>query len=390
MRRTFVIVISACLVLTSTSVLVGTAGAAPAPQAKWTVMVYMSGDNNLEDFIAKDLELELAAIGSSASVQVVALADRGPGYDRSHGDWQTTKLFHVTPGMTANPGSEVADWGERDMGSPQTLLDFVSWSKTNYPANHYALYFWGHGWSWHPGVVMEDDTNADALDYHEMKPIMNSLGFMDVVGYDGCNMASIEIASLWHGHATALAASQEWVGWDGIEYDSVLAQLAANPNMTADQVAVATAQSAANEKTFSAVAVDARWDTLRSAVDAFGTAMKNGAAANRSAMTKAFANTRSMWQAPVDLDLYDMAFEMNSRVSDATIKAKAQAVMAAMGPIVLFERHVSQYADAHGITIFHISKASQKTTSWINWSYYPNTDWAATTQWDEFLNAWAV
>ncbi len=353
-------------------------------------MVYMSGDNNLEDFIAKDLELELAAIGSSASVQVVALADRGPGYDKSHGDWQTTKLFHVTPGMTANPGSEVADWGERDMGSPQTLLDFVSWSKTNYPADHYALYFWGHGWSWHPGVVMEDDTNADTLDYHEMKPIMNSLGFMDVVGYDGCNMASIEIASLWHGHATALAASQEWVGWDGIEYDSVLAKLAADPNMTADQVAVATAQSATNEKTFSAVAVDARWDTLRSAVDAFGTAMKNGAAANRSSMTKAFANTRSMWQAPVDLDLYDMAFEMNSRVSDATIKAKAQAVMAAMGPIVLFERHVSQYADAHGITIFHISKASQKTTSWINWSYYPNTDWAATTQWDEFLNAWAV
>ena len=33
--------------------------AAAAPQAKWTVMVYMSGDNNLEDYIVKDLELEL-------------------------------------------------------------------------------------------------------------------------------------------------------------------------------------------------------------------------------------------------------------------------------------------------------------------------------------------
>ena len=84
------------------------------------------------------------------------------------------------------------------MGNPQTLVDFVSWSKTNYPADHYALYMWGHGWSWHPGVVMQDDTNANALDYHEMKPIMNTLGFMDVVGYDGCNMGSIEIQSLWH------------------------------------------------------------------------------------------------------------------------------------------------------------------------------------------------
>jgi hypothetical protein len=86
-------------------------------------------------------------------VQVVALADRGPGFDRSHGDRQTTKLFHVTQGMTALPGSEVADWGERNMGDPQTLVDFVTWSKANYPADHYALYFWGHGWSWHPGVV---------------------------------------------------------------------------------------------------------------------------------------------------------------------------------------------------------------------------------------------
>jgi hypothetical protein len=385
-----VIVASTCLLVASISLLVGTAAAAPAPRAKWTVMVYMSGDNDLEDFIAKDLELELAPLGSSANVQVVALADRGPGYDKSHGDWQTTKLFHVTQGMTANPGSEVADWGERNMGSPQTLLDFVNWSKTNYPADHYALYFWGHGWSWHPGVVMQDNTNADALDYTEMKPIMNTLGFMDVVGYDGCNMASIEIASLWRGHATAMAASQEWVGWDGIEYDQVIAQLTANPNMTADQVAVATAQSAANEKTFSAVAVDARWDALKTAVDQFGTAMKNGAAANRSSLTKAFANTKSMWQAPIDLDLYDMAFEVNNRVNDATIKAKAQAVMSVMGQVVLYERHVSQYADAHGITIFHIQKASQKTTSWINWSYYPNTDWAATTQWDEFLNAWAI
>ena len=364
--------------------------APPAAQAKWTVMVYMSGDNNLEDFIAKDLETELAPTGSSTDVQVVALADRGPGFDRSHGDWQTTKLFHVTQGMTALPGSEVADWGERNMGDPQTLVDFVTWSKANYPADHYALYFWGHGWSWHPGVVMQDDTNADTLDYHEMKPIMNTLGFNDVVGYDGCNMASVEIQSLWHGHATALAASQEFVGWEGIQYDVVLAQLAANPAMTADQVAIATSASATSEKTFSAVAVDGRWDALRTAIDNFAVAMRNGAAANRSKMTKAFGFTRDMWQAPIDKDLYDMAFEINKGVSDANMKAKAQAVIAAMGPVVLHERHVSQYADAHGITIFYIGKASDKTTSWINWSYYPNTDWAAQTQWDEFLNAWAI
>src|SRR3990172_5032484 len=216
------------------------AGAAPptlpAPQAKWTVMVYMSGDNDLEPYIVSDIETELATelvfTGSPADVQVVALADRGPGYDTSRGDWQTTKLYHVTQGMIANSASAVADWGERNMGDKQTLIDFVTWTKDNYPADHYALYFWGDGWSWHPGWVMQDDTDKDTLDMQEVKAALPSIGFMDMVGFDGCNMASIEVQMLWHGHATALAHSQEWVGGDGVEYDVVLAQVAANPNMT--------------------------------------------------------------------------------------------------------------------------------------------------------------
>src|SRR5688500_8969139 len=100
--------------------------APPAPQAKWTVMVYIAGDNDLEDYVVKDLELELAPTGSSANVQVVALADRAPGYDTSYGDWQTTKLYHVTQGMKADAAGAVADWGERNMGDKQTLIDFRS------------------------------------------------------------------------------------------------------------------------------------------------------------------------------------------------------------------------------------------------------------------------
>ena len=361
--------------------------APPAPRAKWTVMVYISGDNNLEDYVVKDLELELAPTGSSANVQVVALADRGPGYDTSRGDWQTTKLYHVTQGMVADPASAVADWGERNFGNPQTLIDFVTWTKTNYPADHYALYFWGHGWNWHPGWVMEDDTDVDTLDYHETKAAIPSLGFIDVVGYDGCNMASLEIMKLWNGHATALSSSQEYVGWDGIEYDVVLAQLAANPNMTADQVAIATSQSAANDKTWSAVAVDSRLNTLITAVDQWSAALSAGLAANRSKYNRAFGATRSFWQAPMDKDLYDMAYEINRNVSDANIKLKSQAVMNAFSAVVLHERHVNAYADVHGITIYHISKATEKDA---DYTYYRNTvDLALSTGWDEFLNVYA-
>lgn len=386
MRKPTHILATALIVIVLMSILVGGASAAPAARAKWTVMVYISGDNNLEDYVVKDIELELAPTGSSPNVQVVALADRGPGYDTSYGDWQTTKLFHVTQGMTAASENAVADWGERNMGDPQTLVDFVTWTKANYPADHYALYFWGHGWNWHPGYVMADDTSGGTLDMHELKPILPSLGFIDFVGFDGCNMASIEVQLLWHGHATALAHSQEYVGWDGVEYDVVLSQLAGNPDMTADQMAIATSQSATNDKTWSAVAVDGRFDTLLTAVDQWSLALNSGLAANRKKYDRAFGATQTFWQAPMDKDLYDMAYEINRLVSDTNIKAKGQAVMTAINNVVLNEHHVKAYSGAHGITIYHISRATEKDS---NYNYYLTLDFSSQTHWDEFLSAYA-
>jgi len=218
--------------------------AAYAAPPKWTVMVYMDGDNNLESYVTPDIEQELAVPGSSADVNVIALADRTPGYDTSRGNWTTTKLFYITNGILADAAHAMADWGERNMADPQTLIDFVAWCKTNYPAEHYALSFWDHGWSWHPGWNMADDTSGDTLEYHEVKNALASLGFIDVIMYDACDMASIEMADLWHGYATAVCGSQEEVGGNGIEYDYVLSRLVADPTMTADQVAVAVAQSA--------------------------------------------------------------------------------------------------------------------------------------------------
>jgi hypothetical protein len=391
MRRiNFVLTILIVFVLVAS--VTGNVLAAPTPRAKWTVMVYISGDNNLEDYVVQDLETELALTGSSADVQVVALADRGPGYDTSYGDWQTTKYFHVTQNMTAAPSNADAAWDaahadELNMGDPQSLIDFVSWTRANYPADHYALYFWGHGWNWHPGYVMLDDTSADTLDYEEMKAALPSLGFIDVVGYDGCNMASLEIFNLWHGHATAVTSSQEYVGWEGLQYDLILAQLAANSNMTADQVAIASSQSASADKTWSAIAVDGRLDALLTAVQNLSVALSSGLAANRSKYNRAFGATRSFWQAPMDKDLYDMAYELKRNVTDTNIKNKSQAVMDAVTAVVLHERHVNAYADVHGITIYHISKAAEKDS---DYTYYRATvDFALQTSWDEFLNAYA-
>jgi Clostripain family len=381
-RPRVTIVALAALVVATLIAPVG-AAAAPAAQAKWTVMVYMSGDNNLEDYIVKDLELELAALGSTANVQVVALADRGPGYDKSRGDWQSTKLYHPTQGMIADAASAVADWGERNMGDPDTLADFVEWSKANYPADRYALYFWGHGWGWHPDWTMADDTpGGDGLDPDEVKSVFGRLGFIDVVGYDACNMAQIEIMSLWNGHATALTASQEFVNMDGIEYDVVLNQLNANPTMSADQLAIATSQSTVFEVTWSAMAVDARYTNLRNAVNDWSIALKAAVPAQKTKIVRGFTNAKSFWQAPTDKDLYDLAKQINAQVTDNNLKAKGTAVMNAVDAIVLHRRFSgSKYNMVRGITITGITRPVEKNA---DWTYYHTLDFALTTGWDEF------
>ena len=60
--------------------------------------------------------------------------------------------------------------------------------------------------------------------------------------------------------------------------------------------------------------------------------------------------------------------------------------MNAFSTVVLDEHHVNAYADVHGITIYHISKASEKD---FNYTYYRSTIDFASTNWDEFLDAYA-
>lgn len=353
-------------------------------KAKWTIMVYISGDNDLEDYVVKDIEKELAVIGSTADVEIIALADRNPKYDKSRGDWTDTKLFHVTKGMLADSKSAVAHWGERNMGDPNTLSEFVNWSKNTYPADHYALYMWGHGYNWRTGYTMEDQTSKDSLDPDEVKAIFNKIGFIDMVAYDGCNMASIEVDALWHGHATTIVHSQEYVEWDGIEYDTVIKKLNENPLLNSDQVAIITNKSASvnKEKTGSAIAVDARWDKFIKSFDEWSVALKDGLAKNRKIYDQAFKEGQSFYEAPDDKDLYDIASKINKYTTDPLIKSKSQALMSSFKNVLLDEWHTKDYANAHGMTI---SKLPVKDTSF---KYYKSLDFSLNTHWDEFLEAY--
>jgi len=235
-------------------------------------MVYIVGDNNLDPWVLPDIETELAPAGSNADVQVVALADRA-----ATAEWSQTLLFYVT--QACWPRRErYRRLGRGQHGDPQTLIQFIQWTKAHYPADHYALSLWNHGWSWRPYQSMFDETNDDTMDQHELQAVLELAGPIDVLMYDACQMASIENEATVRAYSQAIVHSQEFVNWDGIEYELVLPALQANPGMTAEQLAMTINQSAStnNERTGSAVALNADWDALIVAVDAWAVALHNG------------------------------------------------------------------------------------------------------------------
>ena len=81
--------------------------------------------------------------------------------------------------------------------------------------------------------------------------------------------------------------------------------------------------------------------------------------------------------------LYDLAAQINAKVTDSNIRAKGTAVMNAFSSVVLYERHVQNYVGSHGITIYGPGTKNQK----VDDAYYRTLDFAQTTSWDEFLTS---
>jgi hypothetical protein len=81
-------------------------------------------------------------------------------------------------------------------------------------------------------------------------------------------------------------------------------------------------------------------------------------------------------------------------VKDPVIQAKSQAVMDAVGAVVLDEWHVNAYGDVRGITIYLPNRVSQleyRSTPGNDFEYYrANLGFASQTHWDEFLAAYLI
>lgn len=211
-------------------------------EASWTFLVYMMGDTNLEPYALDDLS-EMASVGSSDELNVVAMVDRSPDYS-SDGvlnldDWEDTKLFEVQQDEFV----ELADLGELNTGDPATLASFVETAVTEYPAENYALLLWDHGGGW-LGMGADETDGEDPLELDEIAAGVDAglaatgVDKLDMIGFDACLMATYEVVSTLAPYADYMVASEEVEPGHGWNYGQ-LAVLQDDPGTDAPTLASA-------------------------------------------------------------------------------------------------------------------------------------------------------
>jgi hypothetical protein len=147
------------------------AGGRIAGKAKWTVMVYMAGDNNLDGTALRDIE-EMAQVGSTKDVNVLVQLDRLED--------KKTRRFRITKGGGYDRDC-VETFGETNTGDPKILEDFLAWSVERYPAERYFLILWNHGSGWWEESRSRSGAaaGADALGNRELKDVLAAAGTAD-------------------------------------------------------------------------------------------------------------------------------------------------------------------------------------------------------------------
>jgi len=254
---------------------------APCSAAKWTFMVYLDGDNNLERDGIDDVN-EMETVGSTQDVNIVVLFDRAEGYTASNGDWTTGRVALIRKdndrGRMSSFDTDLNtthDWGELDMGHPKTLTRFIRYGIKTYPAEKYALILWNHGGGWrdlqlmdaasrglpvdqpgfrydpdehvrlrmlmgsqmsiqHGREICSDDSSHNVLYTREVRGALEKIPQpLHLIGMDACLMSMVEVAYELRDQGEVLVGSQETEPAFGWPYHILLPPLVKNPDMDA-------------------------------------------------------------------------------------------------------------------------------------------------------------
>jgi clostripain len=406
----------------------------------WTVMLYMDADDQvLEEDILIDLN-EVEKVGSTDRVRIVAQLDRFKGGFSGDGDWTGARRYYITQDddLTRLRSQIVADLGEVNMADGDTLVDFITWSAKNFPADNYVLILSDHGMGW-PGGWLDPTANGtggnntalaqrlgDMLYLDELDAALGTarsqagIDQFEIVGMDACLMAQVEVFTALAPHARYAVASQEVEPALGWAYTAFLQHLVANPDMGGAELATSIVSTYINEDQ-RILDEQARREFLRGSRDVTANQLTNELskqitltavdltkiddlvlslndlsfvlqAANPSAVASAreyansFTNVFSQTEPSAYIDLGNLAEFLKEQTGNADVSRAADRVLAALDAAVIAEKHGPQQKGVTGIAIyFPNSSLYEQAISGAETYTQIASHFATQSLWDDFL-----
>lgn len=404
-----------------------------SPNAKWTFMVYMAGDNSLSDAGDTDLA-EMRKVGSTADANVIVQFDNA--------GTEGTRRFRVQKG-----GNDLLEsLGKTDSGDPKVLLAFVEWALGKYPADRYALILWNHGGGWEPSemdriarsvkargysdresiersatplrraffrptletifnltspqerAICSDDGSGHSLDTVELGNVLADIKKMlngkklDMLGMDACLMSNLEVAYQAKPYVGYVVASEESEPNEGWPYEAVLSKLVANP-------AISTADFASHivhayvksyiDMHYTGDVTQSAFDlaqaaALTTSLDHLADALIARLPAAANQIWKAQRRTKRFWHNTL-ADITNFGEEMKKATRNAAIRGAADEIRVALqsgaGKFVLAESHNgSGVTRCGGATIYLPSALTGISRYYADLAYAKDHRWLAMLQ----------
>lgn len=364
--------------------------------SKWTVIVFLNAANDLFPF--SDLNVnQMEEVAQNPEVRFVIQWKQSqavfPG-----SSFDGTRRYLARPDGSVNIASElVQDMGDGvDMGRPQTMLDFINWAKTFYPAQRYVLVVWNHGNGWRRRpegqeairAVSYDDETGNAIQIWQLSQGIGS-NVIDILAWDASLMQMLEVAYEIQDRCRYIAGSEESPPGEGYPYDSIFRVFRDNPDSSTVTLSKAFVDGMVNHPPYFnrkitqsvidptqlpalATAVDALSDELIANVGSLGTvipAIRNAAQSYSDSGSRRYR------------DLYHLCQLMESQISIPAIQAAAANVRAAITAAMVWEGHNSNSPNSHGASI-DFSSSTQFAGAAAD---YAQMRFAADTSWNEWL-----
>ncbi|HNB85464.1 MAG TPA: clostripain-related cysteine peptidase [Anaerolineales bacterium] len=384
---------------------------------EWTIIYYSDADDDiLEGDLWFDIN-EMELVGSNTQMNIVVQIDRAEGSFDGDGDWTDARRLLITQDSDLNQINSpvVQNLGEVDMGNPQTLVDFMTWTIQNYPAKKYALIMSDHGGGWTGGF--SDLQSGSSLSMPQIvqaiEVVQQQMGGQkfEIIGFDACLMGMVEVYGSLYPYSNYMIASEEVIPSTGWSYAAWMGQLAQNPSMDGRGVSQAiistyitqdtllTLRSTSSSEieeveaatTLSAVE-SARIPDVIGAMNQFISVM---ATIDQRYVAQAREYTRSYYSifgedtpSPF-IDLGNFSEILANATGDPAIFQASEQLKAAISSAVVAEKHGQRMSGSNGIS-FHFPISDIYAYTEYNSDFPPYYAESAArflqlSTWDEFL-----